>query len=305
MLMRASVRNRTARDQKHEPSHSRWWMLKTILWFAILCAMFLGISSWYQSYTDTAQKTAQTKAFADLDARVKATLQKRFEIGRKAEASAKANSSSDQAARTAAAAANPSGTKSSQRCDVVDPTFIIVIVNKKHCIDPPGWQPSDLVELGEFSLRKEAAEAFSRMRTAASQAGHSFEPSSAYRSYAGQVATYNSWIETYGNQAAADQVSARPGFSEHQTGLAVDLRANTSCALDCFGKTSGYTWLTQHAADYGFIERYPAGLTSITGYSPEVWHWRYVGTKVAKDMKDKGIQTLEMYRAISGGDYSY
>lgn len=137
---------------------------------------------------------------------------------------------------------------------------------------------------------------------AAVAAGLGFDLSSAYRSYSDQQVTYNNWVRVNGSQAAADTVSARPGYSEHQTGLAADLKVG-GCALECFANTAQYTWLTQHAANYGFIQRYPVGLTSITGYSPEAWHWRYVGVATATDMKAKGIQTLEQYFGITGGDY--
>lgn len=76
------------------------------------------------------------------------------------------------------------------------------------------------------------------------------------------------------------------------------------CPLECFANSQAYTWLRAHAAEYGFIQRYPVGLTAITGYSPEAWHWRYVGSEVALDMKAKNIETLETYFGISGGDYS-
>lgn len=138
---------------------------------------------------------------------------------------------------------------------------------------------------------------------AAANAGVGFSLSSAYRSYDNQVVTYNNWVNVNGSVAAADTVSARPGFSEHQTGLAADLKTG-NCVLDCFGGTGSYTWLQQHAAEYGFIERYPSGLTAITGYAPEAWHWRYIGASAATDMKTKGIQTLETYFNISGGDYN-
>ena len=304
--MRASVQRKRSLEQQQAASQhiDHWRLLKLIVGLVTACVLFLLISSWYQSYSAESQKRAQDKEFAAIDVRVTATLQKRVDDAKKAEAAAKASASTDQAIRSNADAASPSGTPSSGRCDVTDPVLIVVVVNKKHCISPSSWEPDDLVEVGEFSLRKDAAEAYERMHTAAPQAGYSFEPSSAYRSYATQVATYNTWVQVNGSQAAADTVSARPGYSEHQTGLAIDLRTNTRCALECFGSTGAYAWMTQHAADYGFIERYPPGLTSITGYSPEAWHWRYVGTKTAKDMKSKGIQTLEMYRAISGGDYA-
>lgn len=136
----------------------------------------------------------------------------------------------------------------------------------------------------------------------ATAAGQGFDLSSAYRSYDNQVTTYNTWVTVNGSAALADTVSARPGYSEHQTGLAADLKVG-SCVLECFGTTSTYTWLREHAATYGFIERYPQGLSDITGYAPEAWHWRYVGPATAQDMKQKGIQTLEQYFGISGGSY--
>ena len=102
----------------------------------------------------------------------------------------------------------------------------------------------------------------------------------------------------------ADTYSARPGYSEHQTGLAFDVAAG-SCVLDCFGTTSQYQWLQANAADYGFIQRYYAGYENITGYKAEEWHYRYVGTAVAKDMQARGIKTLEQYWDILGGGYYY
>ena len=133
------------------------------------------------------------------------------------------------------------------------------------------------------------------MLTAATNAGASFTPSSAFRSYSDQVSTYNYWVSANNSVEAADLVSARPGYSEHQTGLVVDLKSG-SCVLACFATTSAYTWLTEHAADYGFIQRYPEKLTSITGYTTEAWHWRYVGTDIAHEMKRLDIKTLEVYK---------
>lgn len=102
--------------------------------------------------------------------------------------------------------------------------------------------------------------------------------------------------------AGADTYSARAGYSEHQTGLVIDI-AGGSCVLDCFGSTSQYQWMQQHAAEYGFIQRYYAGSETITGYKAEEWHYRYVGVEVARDMKHKGVKTLEEYWGVPGGDY--
>ncbi len=182
-----------------------------------------------------------------------------------------------------------------------DPASIDVLVNKKHCLVPLSYYPSDLVSIDGATISKKAAADFDLMYKAAAAAGQPFGVSSSFRSYATQVATYNYWISISG-QTGADTYSARPGYSEHQTGFAVDVTAG-SCVLSCFVSTSQYTWLHDHAADYGFIQRYPTGTQSITGYETEEWHYRYVGTAVAQDMKAKGITTLEQYWNLSGGGY--
>ncbi|TAL14987.1 D-alanyl-D-alanine carboxypeptidase family protein [Patescibacteria group bacterium] len=182
-----------------------------------------------------------------------------------------------------------------------DPSAIDVLVNKKHCIVPLSFYPSDLVNIDGATLSAKAADSFDQMFMAATAAGQPFGVSSSYRSYTTQVTTYNYWISVSG-QAGADTYSARPGYSEHQTGLAVDVKAG-SCTLSCFISTTQYNWLQTHAADYGFIQRYPDGKQSITGYETEEWHYRYVGAAVAQDMKMRGISTLEEYWGLSGGDY--
>jgi len=141
------------------------------------------------------------------------------------------------------------------------------------------------------------------MCAAATAAGLPFRITSSFRSYQNQVDTYNQWVAVNGSTASADTVSARPGYSEHQTGYAMDI-ASGGCALDCFAGTPQYAWMQAHAAEYGFIQRYYDGYESITGYSPEPWHYRYVGIQVAEDMKARGIKTLEQYWGVSGGDYA-
>lgn len=200
-------------------------------------------------------------------------------------------------------AATTTTTTTSAHCDVSNPTSIITVVNKKHCINPPSWAPPDLTSLNGYLMRSVTADHMQLMMQAATAAGLPFGLTSAYRSYNDQVATYNNWVQVNGSTASADTVSARPGYSEHQTGLAADLDTG-SCVLECFGNTAQYTWLKQNAASFGFIERYPSGLTAITGYSPEPWHWRYVGSDTALAMKQSGVQTLEEYLGVSGGDYN-
>lgn len=183
-----------------------------------------------------------------------------------------------------------------------NPNNIDVVINKKHCFSPIDFVPSDLGSFNGFVLSTKAIPDATALFAAAAAAGAPLSLTSSYRSYSNQVATYNYWVQANGSTASADTVSARPGYSEHQTGFVFDLSAG-SCSLECFAGTPQYAWMQAHAAEYGFIERYPPGLTSITGYSPEAWHYRYVGRTVAQDMKAKGVKTLEQYWGISGGDY--
>lgn len=185
-----------------------------------------------------------------------------------------------------------------------DPSSVSVLINKKHPLEPLDFAPGDLVSYGGYLVSAKMEPSLTTTFKAAATAGVPMGLSSTYRPYDGQVVTYNHWVAVNGSTAAADTVSARPGYSEHQTGFAADLEINSSCTLECFADSAQYKWLVKHAADYGFIERYPAGYEDITGYSPEAWHWRYVGKTVAKDMKAKGVKTLEQYWNITGGDYA-
>jgi D-alanyl-D-alanine carboxypeptidase len=172
---------------------------------------------------------------------------------------------------------------------------LTVVVNKKHKL-PESYAPG---------LRSVTSSALSQLTSAASSAGIGLKTISSYRSYATQVSTYNKWVNQSG-QAAADTFSARPGHSEHQTGLAVDVGAsnNSSCDLEtCFGNTAEGKWVAANAQNYGFIIRYPNGKDAITGYQYEPWHLRYVGVDVAKAVVASGL-TLDQYYGIEGGGYN-
>ena len=110
---------------------------------------------------------------------------------------------------------------------------------------------------------------------------------SGYRSYYTQQYLYNSYVSTYGRESA-DTFSARPGHSEHQTGLAFDVGSID----DYYGDTPAGIWLKENAHYYGFIIRYPKGKEHITGYKYEPWHIRYLGVDIATDIYNKGV-TLE------------
>lgn len=222
-----------------------------------------------------------------------------------AEAEAAAKKAAEEAAKQAAEDAKRGATSDSSACNTAlshnNPAAIDVVVNKKHCIRPLDFAPPDLSTQYGATLSTQAMSSFVALYTAAQADGQPFYVTSSYRSYTKQIATYNSWVAKSG-VAGADTYSARAGYSEHQTGLAMDV-AVSGCTLDCFGSTTQYAWFQEHAADYGFIQRYYKGSESITGYSAEEWHYRFVGVAVAKDMKSKGIKTLEQYWGVSGGDY--
>ncbi len=276
------------------------WLLVPLV--GAFCLLFLAYTDNQQKLSDKRLQSEQAAFAKDLDTRVAAAVQKKIEAAKKAEAEAKAKQAAELAKIKVGQPASVAATANTN-CGTANPSSITVVINKKHCFSPLNWVPGDLGSVGGYPLRQEAATQLTAMMNAAAAAGSGFELSSAYRSYANQQVTYNYWVSVNGSASAADTVSARPGYSEHQTGLAADLKVG-GCSLECFAGTGAYNWLAVNAADYGFIRRYPDGLTGITGYSPEAWHWRYVGVSTAKDMKSKGIQTLEQYFGISGGDYN-
>lgn len=176
-----------------------------------------------------------------------------------------------------------------------DPSSLTVVVNKQNPLSPPQWAPSDLTGLNVsatksgLTLRQPAAEAASVLFDAAAADGISLSVVSAYRSYDYQVGTYQHWVNQQG-ASAADRISARPGYSEHQTGLAMDVvGADGACTLQtCFESTAAGRWVAEHAAEHGWVVRYPAGAESVTGYSYEPWHLRYVGREAAAEIMAAG-----------------
>ena len=171
-----------------------------------------------------------------------------------------------------------------------------VVVNKHRQLSPAAYVPGQLVRVQGERLRAQAADAYKQFAKAAKVAGVNVMPISGYRSFSEQASLYDSYVRQYG-QATADTLAARPGYSEHQTGLAMDIgNASGVCALQaCFANTPAGQWAAKHGWEYGFIIRYPAGAQATTGYTYEPWHLRYVGRAIAEDMKSTGITTLEKY----------
>ena len=180
-----------------------------------------------------------------------------------------------------------------------------VVVNKHRQLNPAAYVPGQLVRVQAERLRAPAADAYKQFAKAAKAAGVNVMPISGYRSFSEQASLYDSYVRQYG-QATADTLAARPGYSEHQTGLAMDIgNASGICALQaCFANTPAGRWAAEHGWEYGFIIRYPAGAQATTGYTYEPWHLRYVGRPIAEDMKSTGITTLENYFGLEAApDY--
>ena len=169
-----------------------------------------------------------------------------------------------------------------------------VLVNKFYYLGE-NYVPDDLVELGALgygSLRKVAYVAYVEMVEAAKKDGVSFYVTSSYRSYETQVKIYNKYL-LIDPQEKVDTYSARPGFSDHQTGYTVDI-LKSGYDFGNFYTTDASKWLALNAHKYGFICRYPEGLEQATGYEYEPWHYRYVGD-IATKVYESGLSYDEFF----------
>lgn len=175
---------------------------------------------------------------------------------------------------------------------------ITILVNK-YIYLPEDYIPNNLTKISsEFSsstkeLVYEAKEAFEKMAISAKEEGYSIRAISAYRSYSYQKGLYDNYVSQDGVELA-DTYSARPGYSEHQTGLVVDVD-NGKVDFNRFEETEEFNWMNSHAHEYGFILRYPKGKEDITGYDYEAWHYRYVGKEIATFMKNNNLTFDEYY----------
>jgi D-alanyl-D-alanine carboxypeptidase len=187
---------------------------------------------------------------------------------------------------------------------VTDPADVAVVVNKQRSL-PDNYIPADLVEpqipftfkaiVEKRMLRSVAAKALEQLVAQAEKENIHLFGVSGYRSYATQKSVFGGNVQDKGT-VEANKVSAQPGQSEHQTGLAIDLTNNVpeDQLVESFGDSKEGVWLAAHAADFGFIIRYMKGKESLTGYSYEPWHIRYVGKEIAEEVY-AGQMTLEQY----------
>lgn len=207
--------------------------------------------------------------------------------------------------RTKAALATTVMKNNSGVQEVTNMNDVLVVVNKQRNLQST-FEPPDLVEPNiPFSfkeksprkmMRKEAAAALEELFAQAKAENIDLLGQSAYRPYSMQKAVFARLTKKYGSEEKANAVSAYPGQSEHQTGLAIDITSKRmgNTLEQTFGDTPEGKWLAANAPKYGFIIRYPKGKESVTGYAYEPWHIRYVGKKIAQEITEKGI-TLEEY----------
>lgn len=170
-----------------------------------------------------------------------------------------------------------------------------ILVNKKNKLNSD-FIPNNLVEvkfcsLDNFYLEEETANAYEQMCLDSINDGLNISIISAYRSYDEQKELYNTYLKLYG-KSYVDKYVARPGHSEHQTGLAIDLE---SLECDIFRNSKEYLWIRENAHNYGFIIRYQKGKEKITGYGAEEWHIRYVGKNAAEYIYKNNITFEEYY----------
>ncbi|MCZ2836549.1 M15 family metallopeptidase [Modestobacter sp. VKM Ac-2985] len=178
---------------------------------------------------------------------------------------------------------------------ITDPASSWVVVNKARPLSPIDVGPADLVPVGDgYQLRAEAAQAMDALISAAAAQGLDLSVLSAYRPYEYQVGLFSAQVSRFGEERAEVQV-ARPGHSEHQTGLAADVGGGGCDIESCFATTAEGQWVAAHAHEFGWLVRYPDGRQDVTGFKYEPWHLRYVGVPLATEMQRTGVLTMEEF----------
>ena len=177
----------------------------------------------------------------------------------------------------------------------------LILVNKYYYLKD--YEPDNLVTIsstyswgnyGSQKVTEETYDAFLEMWEGAKEDNFYLMVSSSYRNYEKQETIYNDYKNKQGIEYA-DSIAARPGYSEHQTGLTLDIFEKTAYRQNTFHESDAYLWLKDNSYKYGFILRYPEDKEDITGYSFESWHYRYVGKDVAKYIYENNITFDEYY----------
>lgn len=182
----------------------------------------------------------------------------------------------------------------------------VLVLTNKYLKLKENYEPDDLEEISQEyfingntkvrKMRKEAKEQFEKLSKDSIANGTPVYGQSAYRPYSAQASLYEQAVEDMG-VAKADNDTARPGHSEHQTGLTIDVSSTKAGNMLSFGETESFKWMQENAHKYGFILRYPENYENIHGFMYESWHYRYVGVEVATDMYNnyKGMTYDEYY----------
>lgn len=176
---------------------------------------------------------------------------------------------------------------------------ILININKYYKVNED-YEPSEITNINlqyayaNNKLAKVANDAYVAMWNAAKESDLKLIVNTSYRTYKSQETMYENTKATSGTRAADNQV-ARPGHSDHQSGLSIDVFEINSQTMATFKDSPAYVWLKENAYKYGFIERYPEGKEYITGFTYEPWHWRYVGEEAAKKIQEENITFDEYY----------
>ena len=201
-----------------------------------------------------------------------------------------------------AVVANPGTMDNPTIITIDEEKWYMTLVNSSYRI-PDDYEPDLVYVCGSGErLDRKVAEHYEEMYNAAQKEGINLAPCSGYRSYELQERNYNNKVSFYESQGYSNKdakvkaatIIMTPGSSEHNLGYAMDI----VCVDEWFEDTAEFKWLTENAADYGFIMRYPKDKQDITKVIYEPWHWRYVGVELAKELKDSGL-VLEEYMGVA------
>ena len=195
-----------------------------------------------------------------------------------------------------------------------DPSDLLLLVNKQNkapsvpfTLIKPDVTPTKPSVSENIYMRPEAAHALESLFAAAAEDNITLYATSGFRSYSTQKAIFDRKAEERGEQSANRSV-AKPGYSEHQTGLAMDIEGETTLGTgltDAFGESPEGIWVAENCHKYGFIIRYPKDKTKITGYIYEPWHLRYVGTEAAAEITEMGVAFEEYILFLRGERIRY